>query len=74
MSSEPLSHNRIEQEVKGKTEFVRMAIERLIDGGYAAEERGPRNARLVRSLRPSASSISSSRWTALDLVPRPRPP
>lgn len=50
--AEPASRNAILDAVRGKQEWVRTAIDELVRGGYATEEPGPRNARLVRSERP----------------------
>jgi hypothetical protein len=47
---EPLSRNQIEKGVGGKAEYVRVAIDRLIDEDFATEEKGPRRAQLVRLL------------------------
>ena len=48
------SRNQIEQGVQGKGEYVRIAIDRLIEEGYAAGFSGPRGAKLVRLERPFA--------------------
>jgi hypothetical protein len=45
---EACSRNQIEQQKLGGTEYVRLAIDRLISEGYATEFEGPRKARLVR--------------------------
>jgi hypothetical protein len=46
------SRNDVEKNVIGKGEFVRQAIDVLLAEGYLDEEEGPRNARLLRSLKP----------------------
>lgn len=48
LHEEPASRNQIERRVTGKAEFVRLAIDRLIEEGYATEYAGPNRARLVR--------------------------
>lgn len=49
---EPVSRNQIEEEVAGKRDYVRVAIDRLVAEDYASEVEGPRKARLVRLERP----------------------
>lgn len=51
---EPLSRNQIEQGVGGKGKYVRQAVDRLVEEGYAVEVPGPNRARLVRLVRPFA--------------------
>jgi hypothetical protein len=46
--SEPQSRNQIESAKLGKTAYVRVAIDRLVEEGYATEFSGSRGARLVR--------------------------
>jgi hypothetical protein len=48
LQGQPPSRNQIEQAKLGKADYVRLAIDRLIEEGYATEFAGPRNARLVR--------------------------
>jgi len=69
--TEPVSRNNIETTIKGKrTEFIRQAIDVLITDGYATQETGPHNSKLVTLERPyresedpkNASSSSSSHF------------
>jgi len=70
---EPVSRTNIETNVKGKSaEWLRKAIDALIHGGYAAEEEGPRNARLVRSIRPFTATPSDPVSPRPDAVIPPR--
>jgi hypothetical protein len=46
------SRNQVEEQIKGRREFVRQAIDVLVAEGFLEEEDGPRNARLLRSIRP----------------------
>lgn len=50
--TEPVSRNAIEEAVEGKRDTLRMAINRLLADGFAAEEPGARGSRLVSSIRP----------------------
>jgi AAA domain len=50
--AEPPSRNRVEENVTGKRDFVRLAIDTLLAEGYLAEEDGLRNARLLRFVKP----------------------
>jgi hypothetical protein len=49
---EPQSRNQIEEAKLGGREYVRQAIDCLIEEGYANEVSGPRGARLVQFVRP----------------------
>jgi hypothetical protein len=49
---EPQSRNQIEQAKLGKATYVRVAIDRLIEEGFATEFDGARGSRLVRLERP----------------------
>jgi hypothetical protein len=49
---EPQSRNQIEEARLGKAEYVRKAIDVLIEEGFAEEFDGPRKARLVQLKRP----------------------
>lgn len=49
---EPPSRNLVEEHVSGRREYVRQALELLIAEGYVHEEGGPRNARLLHSVKP----------------------
>jgi hypothetical protein len=46
------SRKQIEEDVTGKRDYIRQAIDRLCEESYAEEVDGPHNARLVVSLRP----------------------
>jgi hypothetical protein len=48
----PASRKQVETDVKGKTDYKRLAIDALIREEYAVEIPGERRARLVKSLRP----------------------
>lgn len=65
----PTSRNEVETAVKGKREYVRLALDVLRIEGYIGEEDGPRGARLVRSLRPFREAEDDFAPTS----PRPRP-
>jgi hypothetical protein len=45
------SRNNVEENVSGKRDFVRLAIDALLAEGYLDEKPGPRNARLLISAR-----------------------
>jgi hypothetical protein len=66
---EPVSRNLVESAVKGKREYVRLALDVLRIEGYVHEEHGPRGARLVSALRPFRESQDDLAPTS----PRPRP-
>jgi len=60
-STMPLSKNAIEKEVKGKAEWVRIAIQILVDEKFVAIENGSRNAlnlKLLRQYREADDSAS----------------
>jgi AAA domain len=57
--SEPQSYNQIETAKLGKAEYVRIAIGRLVEEGYATEFEGARNARLVQLERAFRESEES---------------
>jgi len=44
---EPVSFSTVKADVKGEDKYIAVALERLIQEGYASETRGPRGARLV---------------------------
>jgi hypothetical protein len=64
----PLSKNAVEKAIKGKAEWVRIAIQTLIDEKFVGIEHGSRNALNLKSLRQyrqaddSASGIGSFDW------------
>ena len=84
-TGEPCPRTRIEQDVKGKTDYVRMAIDVLVREGYASEipgdawrpacaarstlPRGRRMGGIVTSPRPRPTSPRRS-----STPPRPSPP
>lgn len=71
---EPVSRTNIETNVKGKSaEWIRKALDALIHNGYATEEDGPRNARLVRTIRPFTATPSDPVSPRPDGVTPPRP-
>jgi hypothetical protein len=82
--SEPVSRNRVENNVEGKAKNVRDAIDILVADGHIAEEAGPHNSKqlsIVKPFRAPASDLvpTSSRPDDAvntadepDLVPNPR--
>jgi hypothetical protein len=48
LRDEPRSRNSIETDVKGKRDYLRLAIDALIEAGYAVEVGGAHGARLVK--------------------------
>jgi hypothetical protein len=54
--NEPASRNQVEQDVQGKGEWVRRAIDVLVSEGYLVEFQGERRARLVKFVRPFRES------------------
>jgi hypothetical protein len=73
--AEPVSRNDIETTVKGKGPYLRLAMDALVAEGYAEETQGPRNSRLLTSLRPFREHDlvpDLVPTTSRDLVP-PRP-
>jgi GNAT superfamily N-acetyltransferase len=50
--NEPASLTTVEQRVKGKVEYVRAAVDQLVDEGYVAETSGPRRARIFSFVKP----------------------
>ena len=63
--SKPVSRNSVESDVKGKRDYVREAVTVLVAEGYVTESVGPRNARLLASVRPFRDLAPTS--------PPPRP-
>ena len=69
----PLSKSAVIKEVKGKTEWVMIAIQNLIDEKFVGIENGSRNALNLKLLRPyrqeddSAAGIGSFNWEEADL-------
>ena len=61
LQAEPVTRNAIEEHVKGKGEYVRLAIDCLVDEGFATSSPGPRGSKLIESVRPYRE--------AADLVP-----
>jgi hypothetical protein len=51
LAGEPRSRNQVEQDVKGKSEYVRQAIDVLISESFAVEFKGERGARMVKLVR-----------------------
>jgi AAA domain len=50
--AEAVSRKEIEDNIHGRRQYVRDAIDALIADGYATEDKGPRGARLVELLKP----------------------
>ena len=73
-STSPLSKNAVEKAIKGKAEWVRVAIQVLIDEKFVGIENGSRNALNLKSLRQyretddSASGISTFEMKEVDNV------
>ena len=51
-SSAPLSKNVVENEIKGKRDYIRQAIQTLINEGYLKVSNGSRNSIVFESIRP----------------------
>jgi hypothetical protein len=51
-AEETVSRATVESEVGGKRDYVRVAMDCLVREGYLDEVSGPRNARLLSSIRP----------------------
>lgn len=51
-TSEPLSISQLKRLIGGKTEWVGVAVERLLEDGYVGERPGPRNARMITGIKP----------------------
>ena len=68
----PLSKNAVEKAIKGKAEWVRIAIQNLIDEKFVGIENGSRNALNLKSLRPyrqeddGSAGIASFDWQEAD--------
>lgn len=68
----PLSKNAVEKAIKGKAEWVRIAIQVLIDEKFVGIENGSRNALNLKSLRPyrqeddGSAGIGSFEWKEAD--------
>jgi hypothetical protein len=59
---EPVTRNTVERAVRGNSaKYLRQAIDELVSSGYVEQTEGPRNAKLVRSVKPYT--------TASDCVP-----
>ena len=71
-STSPLSKNAVEKAIKGKAEWVRIAIQNLIDEKFIGIENGARNAlnlKLLRQYREADDSnagIGSFEWQEAD--------
>jgi hypothetical protein len=59
--AEPPSRNRVEEHVTGKRDFVRQAVDVLLAEGYLGEEDGPRNALLLRFVKPFREDADDGR-------------
>ena len=51
-SSEPLCISEIKRIIGGKSEWVGVAVERLLEEGHATEQPGPRKARMITQVKP----------------------
>ena len=71
-STMPLSKSAVIKEIKGKTEWVMVAIQSLIDDKFVGIENGSRNSLNLKSLRPyresddGLSGISTFDWQEVD--------
>lgn len=74
--SEPVSRKTIETNVTGKAEYVRVAMDALVADGYALEEDGPRNSRLLTAHKPftTSSDLVPTSSGRTELRPRPSSP
>jgi hypothetical protein len=73
LQSEPVSRNSVEDAI-GKSRYVRIAMDCLLREGYATEETGPRNARLLLSkqaFREHDLGPTSANPTSADLGSTP---
>jgi hypothetical protein len=73
---EPVSRNSVEEAVKGKGRYVRLAIDCLVREGYVTETRGARKARLLLSkqaFRDDDFVPTSSQADDDDFVPTSSP-
>ena len=61
LQPEPVSKRTIEEHVKGKGEYVRLAADCLVAEGFATASPGPRNSQLVKSARPYREADDRSR-------------
>jgi len=68
---EPVSRTHVQEHVTGQAKAVRLAIDLLVQEGYATETEGPRNARLVTHKRLYSESQDSTPTTPSDPVPTP---
>jgi hypothetical protein len=59
-NSDRPSRNALEQAVTGKRDYVRMAVDLLLHDGYLNVDEGPRNARLLRSVKPYREADDAS--------------
>lgn len=50
-AAEPVSISAIKRDLGGKSEWVGVAVERLVDEGFATQEPGPRGAKLIAHVR-----------------------
>lgn len=77
----PVSRKTIEDNVKGKRDYVRVAMDVLAAEGHAAETHGPRGARLIQIITPYHDiapprpdiAPTSPQGEDDDLAPRPLP-
>jgi len=68
-SAEPLSKNAIEEQVTGKRDYIRVALEVLVSDGYVEALPGPRGSSLHRSIEAYIDPSNDLAPTS----PRPRP-
>ena len=82
---DPVSRNTVETNIKGKNDYVRLALDMLTHEGYITEAKGDHRARLVTSARPYREADDAPRPTSPrlaltsprdeldDFAPRPLP-
>lgn len=54
--SKPVSQAEVERSVQGTNEWIRKAIDALVEEGCAADQRGPRNARMISHIKRFTTS------------------
>jgi hypothetical protein len=69
LQGEPVSRRTVERAISGKGEAVRAALNVLAEEGYTRELPGPKNARLVESLRPYREAEDDREAARVQCVP-----
>jgi hypothetical protein len=68
---EPVSRNLVEEEKLGKRDYVRTALDLLVEEGYIVEREGPRRARLVEVQRVYREGSDDFAPTSPHFAPKP---